>query len=242
MKLTANEIHSAKVPWNYCLIKLPQSYLTMLHNHYEYKAGNTSIMIDTSFDPATYAPRWGMVVKNPENLLYKRGVAESMGWKTKVETIPGDLVYFDYFSCLQALGKLANPSLAGENPHWYQSDNDLYVLIRYDSLIMAVREDRVVCLNGNVVLRPSVKHIKTRLLLPKFLQKKEEELVGEVVYSGTPNEEYLDGVRDAKGIATGDTCVIKKLKLRLENTIDSTQEKGLYFVQLKNIWLILNRD
>lgn len=241
MILTQQEIDKARIPWNYCLIKLPQSYSVMLHNHYEHQLGNTKIVIDTSFDPATHAPRWGMIVKNPENLLYKKLERESCGWETTIETVEGDLVYFDYWSCLQALGKLANPSLPGESPKWFKVGDDLYVLIRYDALVMTVRDDKVICLNGNVVLRPYIVEKKSDLILPAHMKHKEEKLIGEVLYVGKHNTAYLDGCRDANDIQVGDICVIKNYKLRLENMLANQFEKNLFFVQLKHIWMVLNR-
>jgi co-chaperonin GroES (HSP10) len=261
MKLTKQEIESMEIPCNMVLIKLPSVYSDMLHNHYEYQlTKDVNIKVDTSFDPARHAPRFGLLVKSPKKLLYDKDRPSTMGWKCSVDTKEGDMVWFDYLACLTALGKLANPALPGEHPTWFRCENDIYIIIRYEALLFASRKvtDRshpayehapskdavfseIICLNGQVIMRPIFKDMETQLIVPDHLKRKEEHLKCEVVFIGKANEEYLDGTIDSDGLEEGDVVVIKNYKITIDNSLGNLLEPGLVYVQQRHVSAILNR-
>lgn len=239
---------------NLCLIKLPQEYSDMLHSWQEYQlTEDVNIKIDTSFDPAKHAPTSGELVRNPAYLVYEKGNGDTIQWDTDIETLPGDTVWFDYLACLTALGKLAHPITTGETPAWFRVENDLYIALRYDALIFAFRPDsenptveffgqtgRIICLNGNVVFNPIVSKVKSTLILPDHVKNKEENLMCDVVFCGSGNREYLDGTKDPNGIEPGDRVILKKgFKVRLENRLDRMLAPGLFYLQKKYVWAVV---
>jgi co-chaperonin GroES (HSP10) len=242
MILTQPEIDRIVIPCNWCLIKLPQPYSDALHNHVKYQlTKDVNINIDSSFDPAVHAPRCGILIKNPKSLVYEKGHRDTMGWKCSIDTKEGDFVYFDYLACLTALGKLANPALPGEHPTWIRCENDLYVLLRYDALVLAMREatGEVIPLNGQVVLEPCTKEIESTLIIPDHLKKVVDHLKCKVVFVGKANEEYLDDVIDADGLSKDDAVIIKNYMIRMENSLKKLFNRDLVYVQQKNILAVL---
>lgn len=256
MILTKEQLEKIVVPFNMVVVRLPQAYGDMLHSWYSHQMKDedkTVIKIDTSFDPAMHAPRWGEVYRSPRELVYERDDPASMGWKTEVDIKDGDVVFFDYLSCLTALGKLANPGLSGETPSWIRVDNELYIVMRYDALIFAFREDldnpsvglfgtkgNIICLNGNMIIRPVFNEVKSSLIIPEHLKREENRLVCDVVYAGRPNSEYLDGVIETDEVQPGHRVVLKNFKLRIENSLANILSPDLAYVQRKSVWAIIN--
>ena len=158
------------------------------------------------------------------------------------------MVWFDYLAGLTSLGKLANPILEGDVPKWFKVDDDIYILIRYEALIFAFRENKdgdvgffgttgnIICLNGNVIMQPIVRERKSNLILPDNLKRKESNLECTVVYVGKANEEYLDGTQDSNWMQPGDNVVLKNYKIRLENDLANELAPGLVFMQQKYVW------
>jgi hypothetical protein len=190
MKLTKQEIDSMEIPCNMVLIKLPSCYSDMLHSHYEYQlTKDINIKVDTSFDPARHAPRFGLLIKSPKKLLYDKDRPSTMGWRCSVDTKDGDMVWFDYLACLTALGKLANPALPGEHPTWFRCENEIYILIRYEALLFCSRVadkshpayehapskdavfSEIICLNGQVIMRPIFRDMETHTPGPSEAQR-----------------------------------------------------------------------
>lgn len=254
MILTRHEIDNIIIPANLCLIQLPQGYSKLLNTYHDYAlTKDINIRVDTSFDPATHAPRWGTLIRNPKYLVYEKGNNDTIQWDCDIDTKEGDIVFFDYLACLVALGKLANPALPGENPTWLRCENDIYILIRYDALIFSFRESEsggvvlmekkgdIICLNGHVILRTQKEQVNTNLILPDYIKRKESKLKHEVVFVGKANREYLDGTLDSDGINPGDKVVIKNYKIRLENSLVNVLSPDLVFVQQKHIFAILSK-
>jgi hypothetical protein len=214
-------------------------------------SNGSNLKIDFSFDPAKHAPRNGTLVRNPKQLIYQKGNQDSMMWDCDIDTKEGDFVFFDYLACLVALGKLAHPISRGELPSWFRVDRELYVVIRYDALVFAFRETgshvgadvefngepgEIICLNGQVIMRPRINKIDSALILPENVKTKEDKVVCDVVFVGNPNREYLDGNKDCASVVKDDRVIIKNFMIRVENNLSNLLSPGLVYVQQKNIW------
>ena len=218
---------------NLVLVKMPQSYNEYLHSFYDKQVGGTSIKIVTSGNPGEHCPRYGELIKNPQKLIYDRqhwNESHSLPHKTHIETLPHDLVFFDYRECMNSLGKLANPvSTNTRAEKWFRCENDLYALLSYRSLLFAIRgkvewqgqiisnlkDLQVVSLNGYAVVEFIYNDVKSSLII----EKKKDPNRTKVVYLGQPNIENGDKLIDALNINVGDTVISRPIQVPLETKI-----------------------
>lgn len=132
-------IENLRISENNVLVKLPDTYRMMLNNEIDIRG----ISIITKYEPSYYAPRYGTVAVIPNRLKFGIG---GMSWKTDIEIQVGDTVWFNYLVCLMALGRLLNPVYRSDETRYYTCGEDIYVLLPYESLIVAKRE-----IHGDIV-------------------------------------------------------------------------------------------
>jgi hypothetical protein len=119
--------------------------------------------------------RHGTVVKVPPFLIFEPGNQFSLAWKTKIEVEIGDRVWMR-----QIEANVASRVKIGEN---------YYKIVRYDSLNVAKRGDKVIPLNGQVLMQQIFKESSKLIKQPFRINYKDR---GIVKYCGTPNEDYID--------------------------------------------------
>ena len=235
------------------MIKLPQDYYKYLHSFYEKKIGDVEVEIVTSGNPGEHCPRYGELIKNPTKLIYDNANwTTTMPHLTTIETKPGDLVFFDYQTCMIALGKLANPvtsNVRGEK--WLRCGDDLYVFIPYRSLYIALRGDvkwrgqeisnlkdiDVICLNGYTVVETMYEEVKSSVIIPEIFKQKKELHKSKVIYCGSINKENGDGLKDASNIKVGDVVISRPIRVPMETSIAAILgNKNLNYLQRKFIF------
>jgi hypothetical protein len=215
-----DSIENIRISENNVLIKLPDTYRMMLNNEIDIRG----ISIITKFEPSYYAPRYGTVVVVPNRLRFGVG---GMSWKTDMEVRVGDTVWFNYLVCLMALGRLLNPVYRSDETRYYTCGEDIYVLLPYESLIVAKRENQIICLNSYVIGKQVTKKVSDVL-------KVNDEKTGwvELLHVGNPVCEYLTETVEIEDVEVGDTVLInKRLAEKLENGMTNhfSKDDALFF-------------
>jgi hypothetical protein len=221
-------IENLRISENNVLIKLPDTYRMMLNNEIDIRG----ISIITKYEPSYYAPRYGTVAVIPNRLKFGIG---GMSWKTDIEIQVGDTVWFNYLVCLMALGKLLNPVYRSDETRYYTCGEDIYVLLPYESLIVAKREvskfptgyTETICLNSYVIGKQIKRKVSDKLIV-------NDEKTGwiKLLHVGNPVTEYLTETIEIEDVEAGDTVLInKKLAEKLENGMTNhfSQEEVLFF-------------
>lgn len=262
MQITQDELDRIVIPYNYVLLRLPQTYDDLRHYQYEKDLGgdkSIKVKTDTNFGGSAFdTPRIGMVVKNPESLFFwipsdreyfahrdpspeeSRNIRNSLPHKTEIETQVGDIVICDYMGIKLALGKLIHRDHNTDDQDYYRVGETVYVRVRYDNLLVAMRGGHIYCLNGSVIASKVRKEIETGMEIPdfcivddpqnpgEFITKPNEDIyeknLKEVVYCGSCNTDYIDNYlvkdvyfTDADGLAQGDIVIHKSSTPKMLN-------------------------
>lgn len=213
-------IENLRISENNVLVKLPDTYRMMLNNEIDIRG----ISVITRYEPSYYAPRYGTVAVIPNRLKFGIG---GMSWETDIEIKVGDTVWFNYLVCLMALGRLLNPVYRSDETRYYTCGEDIYVLLPYESLIVAKREHEIICLNSYVI----GKQIKQKVSEVLKIADTKTGWV-ELLHVGEPVSEYLTETIEIEDVEAGDTVLInKKLAEKLENGMTNhfSQEEVLFF-------------
>lgn len=214
-------------------------------------AENTSIklrngadlFVDTTFDPEKHATVTGEVYGVPSHLQYTGKPNKGMPWLTDMEIRIGDKVIFYYLSVVNALNK--------SNKRYLLEGNDRYVFISYEFIYAIVRDDKVIPINGYVLLEgvedPAITAERERMkkigLAYVVTERRSNSHVtyGKVKYVSTPNREYVDADQSDEGIdvEVGDVVVIRKtndipLQYNLHQKVN--EGKPLLRVQRRSIF------
>ena len=248
MQITQSELDNVVIPQNYVLLRLPQTYDDLRNYQYYKQFGETKIHVktDVNFGGSAFdTPRIGTVVKNPERLFFwtppekeyfahidplpsdSRNIRNSLPHQTQIETRPGDIVICDYMGIKLALGKLVHRDHNSDDVDYYVVNQTVYVRVRYDNLLVALRDDEIICLNGVTICSTIKKEIDTQFATPDFaivddpknpgqLTTKPNDLnekhLKRVMYCGSCNTDYIDNYlvkgahyTDCDGLVPGDT-------------------------------------
>lgn len=227
-------IENLRISENNVLIKLPDTYRMMLNNEIDIRG----ISIITKYEPSYYAPRYGTVAVIPNRLKFGIG---GMSWKTDIEIQVGDTVWFNYLVCLMALGRLLNPVYRSDETRYYTCGEDIYVLLPYESLIVAKREvskfptgyTETICLNSYVIGKQIKRKVSDKLIV-------NDEKTGwvKLLHVGNPVTEYFTETVEIEDVEAGDTVLInKKLAEKLENGMTNHFSQGeVLFFQRRQIF------
>ena len=221
---------------NFVLIKLDRENTSVkLKNGIE-------LYLDTSFEPEKHATITGTIYGLPSHLIYTGKPNLGMPWLTPMEIEFGDKVIIYYLSVVNALRK--------EKENYFLEGGDRYIMIEYQYIFAVVREDKIIPINGYVLVEPiedpALEKEKLRMafigMKAVFFKKKTQTQVtyGIVKYVGVPNREYADENLTDEGvdIGIGDTVVLRRtvdipLQYELHATVD--KGKGLLRVQRRNV-------
>lgn len=224
--MRVENIENIKVSDNNVIVKLPDTYKMMLNNEVNIRG----LSVKTQYEPSYYAPRYGTVIAIPDKLTFGVG---AMVWKTDIEIRVGDTVWFNYLVCLMALGRLLNPHTPNPETKYFVCGEDIYVVLPYESLIVAKRGEDIVCLNGYCI----GKQIQEKQSEKLITENKKTGWV-ELRYIGTPVTEYLNDTVDVEDVCVGDVvCINKILAEKMENGMTNTfSDDELVFFQRKQIY------
>lgn len=134
-------------------------------------ATGLELFLDTRFEEFLSAPQSGVVVQLPERLKFsdKPDDTDSLEFLTTMELQVGDRVIFNY------------------NAYDYAKRTGAFVdgnmFVRYDSIYVAIRDEKIICLNGSVVVEPLPEEVKTKLIVPEYLKNKKLKVKGTVLHA-----------------------------------------------------------
>jgi co-chaperonin GroES (HSP10) len=190
-------------------------------NHKVILKSGVVLFLDTSFEKEKHSVCTGKVVKVPEKIIFNERFI-SVDFDTEQELETGDKIIFHY---LQSLDNI-------RESRYIECDGVVYFLVKYDSIFCALRNSKVIPVNGLVIVEPDDEEIKTIFIVPDSAKKK-STTTGTIRYIGSPLKGYKDypDYADVDELAVGDKVVFDKhntvpLQYPLHQTID--KDKVLY--------------
>ena len=194
MRLTKKQFERFRPLNNWVLIKPNRGEDEIVLNKGEHN--EMKFYIDFRFDPTKHAPTVGEVVRVPEKLYYSRSNSNSTEWLTDMELREGDTVLYSYLSASIALGMEQNTyghTYEDKRIVTVEGDDNIYILVKYDKIYVAKRNEDVIPVNGYMLIEPlERKSIDTFLHLPDIVKEanKDSSMYGVVRYKGSRIEEY----------------------------------------------------
>jgi len=211
------------------------------------------IFIDTSWKPEAHHRIIGVVESVPEKLLfYKKEIdaikkefsgtinapqdrireiqemtARSMEFDVPIEIEKGDTVFFRYNVYAHAR----------EEGRVFEQDKNTYILIPYDQLFIAIRGEKIIPLNGLVLIEPIMEK-KSEIIITL---EKEDSQIGKIAHLGCLVKSYLQFPEetDEDFFEVGDYVVFRKAqRVPLEFSIHRNLDKKYYKM---NRWCILGK-
>lgn len=157
-----------KILNNYVLVKPDATNKLVLATGHE-------LYFDTRFEEQKSAPQAGTVILIPEKLTFTQKQGSPGGeFDVDMELQIGDKIVFSYHAIPTAKGA---GRMIGED-----------YLIRYDEIVLAIRDKEVICVNGSVIVKPDYEKINTILHLPESVKNKNTKVTGTVMFaSATPH-------------------------------------------------------
>lgn len=224
-----NSLQNVRPINNHILVEI----ITDLKN--EEKSG-IKLVGDPNFKQYKHVDRMGRVVRTPNKLVFSpHPMSNHMSWDTDMELKINDYVWFNH--------------PAGYNNDYIIVDGKKYQMIPYEDLIVAKREDNVICLNGNVIFdtyytdRGWGDYEKVERVYP----------VGRIRYMGKPNRRYqnmnilykhstqTDSI--ASELRVGDLVVTKSPMPVLEHAehTRSFEDRELVYCQYRHILAVIKK-
>ena len=156
-----------------------------------------NLWVDNTEQTHQYVVRHGTVVKLPDKFNFWDTDKRGLQWKTDMDVKIGDLVWF------YAITSHSSEKLIYEGRK--------FILVNYEDLYLAKRGNDIICLNGNVLLKPVYKTVKAL-----DYEKKELDTTKAVVYkSGKINRKYKDEkLQDDPFIKEGMTVLLGGMAVR----------------------------
>lgn len=180
---------------------------------------------------AEHANRMGTVVTVPKYLYFKKeDHSHSMRWKTDIQIEPGDKVWANFTTI---------------NDFQYRANGKYYKTVNYEDLVVAKRGNRVITLNGYLLIEP---YYFTRKVLD-YEKKFIDMTKGTIAYLGKENQDYTSVEntymgksvyrKDVKGYKAGDKVIfnhkaVKKLR-PLEYSAYNKFDGKTYFVAQRHM-------
>jgi len=163
--------------------------------HDEITYGTLTLKLDTSFEVGKHAANKGVVIKVPEKFVYsKTPNINTSDWDTDIEAEEGDLVYFDYLSGIEC--------------NKVECEDKLYYILPYHTLYILKRKNKVIPLNGYVLLEPVIKEEGYK----DFKFDREQAKYATVAYSGSCNKKYRNKQYfDDSAIKAGEKVIYGKV-------------------------------
>jgi hypothetical protein len=237
-KVNKDELSRMRMLNNQVLIKID------MFNEKIVFADNSSITIDMTFEPQDHITAIGKVIKVPSRLTYseKNGESNAMEWETPMDLREGDTVYMDYLEVMLALGMKANKAASYPMESYFEVDNELYIIITYAALFFAVRNDRVIMLNGFVMAEPVEVKIQTAFMVQLGMDPiddTEKTRWARVLESGSVVTRHKAKKFHPQGMAhVGDLIFFKLIgKVRAERKMHQIHLKGRNYFIIQSWWI-----
>jgi len=194
-----------------------------------------------SMEESDLAPRYGIVAKLPDYLKfnYTGRDSQKMDWSSEIEIQQGDMVWFVYYLAITCTILIV--------------ENKKYWVFPYQFLIVAKRNEKIICLNGYCLFTRINEGLQSKFLKLKEVINKQK---GIVKYVGSPNKEYkpnyngeLDAVMPSKRyddieVEPGDKVIFRnKVELILEPKEHRTfSDEDLRYSQRAEIFCLISNN
>jgi co-chaperonin GroES (HSP10) len=166
------------------------------------------LFIDFSFAHEQHAPTRGEVVNVCEGLDSKK-----MNWITENEVKVGDIAVYSFESAMHCWFDDPSRTLVDE-------EKNIYFILDYEDLFCVKRKQELIPVNGYMLCAPINDYVKSRIVLPEFVKKRNSDKFGVVKYIGKQNQGYqlltADGpkrrpeLHDSENIKLGDIVIFDK--------------------------------
>ena len=215
MNLTKQEFDRLKIPANYVLVKPHVN-----DGIYKLQSGH-EIIITVDPNQVEHFSVTAEVIRLPEKLVFN-GDNKNMHWRTVIELDIGDVVWCNYFSLMDAMGKL---ELAEENI--LTCEGEQYVFIKYSEIYVAKRDDDIIPINGYALIEPVFDYYSTtNIIIPDHLAKKDSHFIGTIKHMAFPNEYYYGEDRPFYKKTPGDETIYEELDI--DYLVVVRQHKNIY--------------
>lgn len=215
-----------KILFNTVLVKFDEA-----NDHI--KVNDQKLYIDTSYNPMQHAVTTGTVIGLPERLIFDRTRPDkTMLYDTDMELQLGDKIIFEYLAYGEAI---KNSPLNGG------------YFIRYDEILVALRGDQVMPVNGIVLVEPiditetqEVKEMTKLLVVPDYVKTQKSQTRGVVRHLGTPVRGYAmdvtESIFEADDVKVNDKIYLNPhYAVPLQYELHQTLSKVLYRMRRKDI-------
>jgi co-chaperonin GroES (HSP10) len=190
----------------------------------------SGLYIDTTYNDHAHACRYGVVVSLPRHLIYgDNGNRNYMNWITKIELRIGDNVIIDSNAWFNA------------NKYGYYIDegDDRFICIRYQDIYVAIRDGKILPMNGYALVEPEIDVPETNLVIPDSV-KTFSKKYGIVRHLGSINTKYCIGKTEIGGdnneIQVGDRILFQKnCNIYIEDELHMRLDKMYYRMQRRHI-------
>jgi len=197
------------------------------------KVGDVELQIDTSYNPMQHAITTGTVIGLPSRLIFDRKEpAKTMLYDTDMELRVGDRIIFEYLAYGEAV---KNDPIDGG------------YCIRYDEVLVAIRGEQVIPVNGIVLIEPidiseteEVKEMSKFLVVPDYVKSQKSESRGIVRHVGSPLRGYAmdtsNSIHEADDLHVGDKVYFNSnYAIPLQYEMHRIFDKVLYRMRRKDI-------
>lgn len=218
-------IEKLKLPNNWVCVSIDDS------NEWINLPNGEKLKLDISYETEKHSQTVGKVVKICDNLFYHKKLIPSHPWKVPMELQEGDIAIFHFLS-------VSNSKKMG---HVMDEDNKRYVFMPYSEIFCAIRDGKVVPVNGWILVEPEEKELpQTTFVIPEMAKGKSETR-GTVLYAGAPVEDYKDyDYGHDPEVNVGDKITFKRLDaIPLQYEFHNLLGKTLYRMQRKDVLAIL---
>lgn len=143
-------------------------------------SGNV-MKIDPTYQRGLHQPVRGKVMAVPNRLRY--GDSVMLDWDTPMELLPGDEIVVNYNEMYAALHSYRRSFVMIEGKKC--------VFVRYDKINVAKRGDKIIPVNGYVIIEPIPPTTLDALENPYLSKNSRDRLWGVVRYVGSRNRKYF---------------------------------------------------
>lgn len=181
--------------------------------------------IDTTYEVEKHAPTEGEVISVPDHLVFNmKPQALSVEFDVDMELKKGDKVYFHY---------LTHENCKIEGRLLEDEDGNALYLIPYDQIFISVREEKIIPINGWLLVEPIIgDKVKSDVLeIPDTLKKKGSINLAKVVHVSTPIRKYrrFPQESDCNTIKPGDVVAYSRhsdlpVQYAYYNSLESKKE------------------
>ena len=214
----------------------------------EITIGETSLKLDTTFEPEMHTTAKGTIVKVCDKLSFGKEEYK-MPWLTDIEVRQGDKVYFSWMAVNNAFER-DGVILLLDNDVREDGKIPMYIIVDYAQLTVAVRGRDVIPLNGYCLVEPvaerdlpdEVKSIHSSLIT-EHADSRTSPTWGKVYKTGSPNKAYIPDIFADAEVSEGDYVTFQKnsdIPLQYDLHADFDGRRTFYKIQRRYMMAVIH--